>query len=443
MSPVAWTVLAVTLAGWCFWLAAWLLAEAFFAARPGRPRPQAHDAELPGVSVLKPLKGEDAEALENFESFCRQDYPCYQVLFGVSDPDDPMVPHVRELERRHPELDIQLHLLEDSLLEDSAGNPKASLLHQLAAHAEHDLLVTSDSDIRVPADFLRAAATPLLDPAVGLVTFPYRGTRPVTFTARLEALHMTGTFLPYALVGRRVLGMRFALGASLALRRRELERIGGFAAVAPYLADDYQLGLRVARLGLRVHLSRTVVASVLGATSFGDQWSREVRWARTTRVSRPLEYPALLLTHTLPLAVAFVPLDAGRPLAWAVLAVSLALRLAVAWRVTALAGARDILRWLPWLPVRDLLSALVWLMGVLGTEVTWRGRRYRVGSDGRMRHAHPPRRPSGRSFRSASEPAAADHESDRMSDRSKDRSADRSADRNAAHDGAGAEHEAS
>ncbi|MEJ2289322.1 MAG: bacteriohopanetetrol glucosamine biosynthesis glycosyltransferase HpnI [Deinococcales bacterium] len=381
---VDWVVLGLTLAGWCFWLAAWVLAELFFR-QPAEPAP---DTPLPGVSVLKPLKGVDPEALANFESFCRQDYPHFQVLFGVSDPDDPMIPLVERLQQRHPDLDIQLHLLIES-----DGNPKATLLHQLASRASHDVLVTSDSDIRVPPDFLRSAAIPLSDPAVGLVTFPYRGTSPVTFTARLEALHMSGTFLPSALVGRRVLGMRFALGASTALRRRDLERLGGFAAVVPYLADDYQLGMRIARLGLRVRMSRTVVASVLGATSFREQWEREVRWARTTRVSRPLEYPGLLLTHTLPLAVALVPLTGATPLSLAVLGVSLVLRLAVAWRVTALAGGRDILRWLAWLPVRDLLSAAVWLVGLVGNRVTWRGRRYRVGVDGRLMATSGRRRP--------------------------------------------------
>ena len=368
-------VLGLTVAGWCFWVSAWWLAEHFF----GRRTEASRETHLPGVSVLKPLKGVDAEALANFESFCRQDYPCYQVLFGVSDPDDPIIPLVRRLQARHPELDIQLHLLAEN-----EGNPKAVLLHQLAARAGHDVLVTSDSDIRVPPDFLRSAAIPLNDPSVGLVTFPYRGTAPVTFTARLEALHMSGTFLPSALVGRRLLGMRFALGASTALRRRDLERLGGFAAVAPYLADDYQLGSRIAGLGLRVDMSRTVVASVLGATSFREQWEREVRWARTTRVSRPLEYPGLLLTHTLPLALVLVPLTGSSTLSLAVLGISLVLRLAVAWRVTALAGGRDIQRWLAWLPVRDLLSAAVWLVGLVGTRVTWRGRRYRVGVDGRL-----------------------------------------------------------
>ena len=164
----------------------------------------------------------------------------------------------------------------------------------------------------------------------------------------------------------------------------ELESIGGFAAVAPFLADDYQLGRRIARLGLRVHLSRTVVASVLGATGFREQWQREVRWARTTRVSRPLEYPALLITHTLPLALVYVALQGASPASLAVLVVSLGLRLLVAGRVTARAGARDLLRWLPWLPVRDLLSGAVWLVGLAGTGVIWRGRGFRVGVDGRL-----------------------------------------------------------
>jgi len=377
VSGLAATVLlGLTLAGWCFWLAAWVLAERFFARRP------AYEPLVPAppVSVLKPLRGLDAEALANFESYCRQEYPAdYQLLFGVGDPDDPAVGPVRELQARHPERDIQLHVLP----EDS-GNPKAMLLHQLAARARYDVLVASDSDIRVPPEFLGSAVAPLADPRVGLVTFPYRGTAPVTFTARLEALHMTGTFLPSVLVGRRVLGGRFALGASLAVRRRDLERVGGFEAVVPYLADDYQLGLRIARLGLRVHLARTVVASVLGPTSFHDQWEREVRWARSTRVSRPFEYPGLLLTHTLPLAAAYVPLAGATPTAFGVLAFSLVLRLAVAWRVTALAGAAEVLRWRAWLPVRDLLSAAVWLVGAVGTDVSWRGRHYRVRHDGRM-----------------------------------------------------------
>lgn len=378
MELARWVVLALTLAGWCFWLTAWLLAERFFRGRRNGCRHETDEA-LPGVSLLKPLRGVDAEALENFESYCRQDYPRYEILFGVSDPGDRVVEVVRTLQERHPDLDIHLHLLPES-----EGNPKAALLHQLAARARYDVLVTSDSDIRVPPGFLRSAALPLSDPEVGLVTFPYRGTAPVTFTARLEALHMTGTFLPSALVARRVLGMRFALGASLAVRRADLARIGGFAAVAPYLADDYQMGVQIARLGLRVQLSRTVVASVLGPTSFREQWNREVRWARATRVSRPLEYPAMLLTHTLPLAAAYVPLADARPDSLAVLAVSLALRLGVARRVTRLAQADDVVRWLPWLPVRDLLSAAVWLVGAVGTEVTWRGRRFRVRADGRL-----------------------------------------------------------
>lgn len=384
MSAVAATaILALTLAGWCFWITAWLLAERFFAS--GRRLSGGDDA--PGVSVLKPLRGLDAEAMANFESFCLQDYPGeYQLLFGVSDPEDPVVAVVARLQARHPERDIQLHVLPEN-----GGNPKATLLHHLAAEARYDVLITSDSDIRVPRGFLRSAVAPLADAAVGLVTFPYRGTSPVTLTARLEALHMTGTFLPSALVARRVLGMRFALGASLALRRRDLERIGGFAAVAPYLADDYQLGVRIASLGLRVHMADTVVASVLGATSFREQWEREVRWARATRVSRPLEYPALLLTHTLPLALAYVPLAGAGARAWTVLGVSVVLRLGVARRVTALAGAQEVLRWLPWLPVRDLLSAAVWLVGALGNGVTWRGRHFRVHADGRM---IAPRRPA-------------------------------------------------
>jgi ceramide glucosyltransferase len=270
------------------------------------------------------------------------------------------------------------------VVQASGSNRKASILHGLADQARHEVLVVSDSDMRVTPDYLRRVVAPLSDEQIGLVTCPYRGEFPFNLTARLEALYVGSTFLPSVIVARRFLDMRFALGATVALRRSDLARIGGFAAVANYLADDYQLGARVADLGLRVHLSDYVVADVLGATTFRDQWDREVRWARCSRVSRPLEYPGLLLTFSTPLAVTLALITGFATLGWLTLLISVLVRWLVAWQVAGYTGDQVVRQWLVWLPVRDMLSALVWCAGGLGRRVTWRGEEFSLRPNGRM-----------------------------------------------------------
>ncbi|HBY98434.1 MAG TPA: hypothetical protein DEP84_31585 [Chloroflexi bacterium] len=365
------TLIAVS---WIYWLVAWWLVHTFFTAAP-----EPDQDFTPPVSILKPVKGLDVQAYQNFASFCQQDYPDFELLFGVSDPDDPVIAVVERLQRDFPHRSIRL-----SVSPATQVNRKASLLHSLTAKARHEVLVVSDSDMRVTRDYLRRVVAPLADEGVGLVTCPYRGERPVTLTAKLEALYMGVTFLPSVLVARKVLSMRFALGATIAVRRRDLARLGGFAAVAEYLADDYQLGARMARLGRRVHLSNYVVTCVLGATTFREQWDREVRWAQCTRVSRPFEFPGMLLTFSTPLAVILGLLTGFAPLASLSLAISVLLRWLVAWSITGDTANQVVRRWLFWLPVRDMLSALVWCAGAAGRHVVWRGERFRLRSDGRL-----------------------------------------------------------
>jgi ceramide glucosyltransferase len=276
-------------------------------------------------------------------------------------------------------------------------NRKASLLHSLAAQAQHGVLVVNDSDMRVTPDYLRRVVAPLANEEVGLVSCLYRGRKPLTFTARLEALHMGVTFLPSVLVARRFLDMRFAMGATVALRRRDLVRIGGFAAVADYLADDYQLGVQISDLGLRVHLSRYIVDSILGPTTFREQWDREVRWIQCGRVSRPVEYPGMLLTFSTPVALILAVVSGFEPYALAALAGSLIVRWLTSWWVTAVTDNRALRRWLIWLPVRDLLSALVWCAGAVGRTVVWRGETYVLQSGGRLEPLSSPDEP-GRSI---------------------------------------------
>jgi len=376
-------------ASWIYWLVACWMTRCFFrttaaldtaAASADGPLGDGRRTPFtPPVSILKPVRGLDPRAYENFAALCRQEYPEYEILFGVDDPDDPAVHVIRQLERDFPDVPVRL-----VVARAFGANRKASLLHYLAAHARYDVLVMSDSDMRAGADYLGQVVAPLEDEGVGLVTCPYVGDQARSFPAGLEALHMGVTFLPSVVVARQVLTMRFAMGASIAIRRRELERIGGFAVLADYLAEDYQLGARVFDLGLRVHLSDYVLKCILGATTFVEEWRREVRWARCARVSRPREYPGLLLSFSTPLAAVLVLLTEFSSSAVQALAVSLVLRWTVGWLVSGYTGDTESRRWLLWLPVRDVLSALVWLAAGLGRHVIWRGEAYELERDGRM-----------------------------------------------------------
>ncbi len=372
-------LLLLVLVSWLYWLIACWRVRAHF-----RTREEFDLLFLPPVSILKPVRGLDAGAYQNFASFCRQDYPEFELLFGVSDPADPAIPIVERLQR-----DFSEHAIRLVVTQVTEVNRKAGLLHVLATQAGHEVIVVSDSDMRVSPDYLSRVVAPLADKQVGLVTCSYRGEAPLTLTARLEALYLAVTFLPSVLVARKFLDMRFALGATMVLRRGDLARIGSFAAVADYLADDYQLGLRVALLGLRVHLSDYVVPTFLGATTFREQWHREVRWAQCSRVSRPLEYPGLLITFSTPLALALALVTGFAPIAWLSLIISLLLRWMVAWLVTGYIGDQTLRRWLIWLPVRDLLSALIWCAGAMGRRVVWRGEKFLLATDGRL-EAVPP-----------------------------------------------------
>jgi ceramide glucosyltransferase len=368
---------AITAASWAYWLLAWWavrrLLRAETAIRPG--------SCAPPVSILKPVKGLDPELRDNLASFCTQDYPAYEVIVGVAAANDPAIPVLQDLARAFPRVPVRIVVAPGG----PGANRKATLLHALAAEARYGLLVASDSDMRVEPDFVRRVVAPLADTGAGLVSCAYRGEAAATFTARLEALYMGTTFLPSAVVAREVLGLPFALGAAVALRREVLERLGGWSAVADYLADDYQLGARVAALGLGVRLSDVVAASVLGRTTFREQWQREVRWARTARVSRPLGYAGWFATFSTPLAAAALVASGLAPAGWAMLACSLAVRWAVGWLVAGETGDAVARRWLVLLPLRDVLTAVVWVVGLTGRVVVWRGERFEVERDGRLR----------------------------------------------------------
>jgi ceramide glucosyltransferase len=256
---------------------------------------------------------------------------------------------------------------------------KAGVLAELSRHARHPVLLVNDSDIRVGPGYLRAVTAPLDDPAVGLVTCLYRATGTSAAT-RAEALGIATEFAPSVIVARLIGVAEFALGATMAFRAQDLRAIGGFEAVAGYLADDYQLGRRINALGRRIEFAPAVVETALGDGSWSDVWRRQVRWSRTIRVSRTSGYYGYIVTHaTLWALVAFA---AGQ---WAAGAAALAIRMAAGVAAGAgVLGDRRVLRdsWL--MPFRDLFGFAVWVAGLFGEEVEWRGQRLRLRRDGRI-----------------------------------------------------------
>lgn len=330
---------------------------------------------FPPVSILKPLKGTDPEMYESFRSQCLQDYPEYEIIFGVSEPDDPAVELVERLQTEFPQRAIKLIVCHENL----GANTKVSNLVQMLREARYEHLIVSDSDIRVPADYLRRVLAPLSDPKVGLVTCLYRGVASSSLGSRLESLAISTDFCPGVLVARQIEGVRFGLGATMAFRRRDLQAIGGFEAIVDYLADDYQLGRCISALGLRVEIPDIVVETFLPCYTLREFFNHQLRWARTIRDSRFSGYVGMGITYGLPWAILTLLLARGAVWAWTLLTLAAVMRIAVAVSVgRGVLQDRQGARWIFLLPLRDVVAVIVWLVSFAGHSVIWRGERFRL-----------------------------------------------------------------
>jgi ceramide glucosyltransferase len=344
-----------------------------------QPLPSPDSSESSGISVLKPVKGLEVETRECLASFLTQDYQAYQVLFGVADPTDPVVPLLEELRQKAPPGRLEVIFCPETL----GHNPKVSILRQLEPRARYDLLVVADGDVKVGADFLSRMAAALREPGVDLVSCPYRAGRSHSFGSWLEALTISADFIPSVAVAHYVEGIRFALGAAMAFTRSALERIGGFASLADYLADDYHLGWQIHQAGCQVKLIPYVVETVNPRLSLRDYLAHQLRWARTYRVCRPKGYFAYGITHVLVFSLALGLASGLAPWALGLVAATLALRFGLAWfsEVICLRG-NVTLPALLLLPVKDLLAFFLWLSSFLGNEVVWKGRRFHLTRQG-------------------------------------------------------------
>jgi ceramide glucosyltransferase len=331
-------------------------------------------AALPGVSVLKPVHGWDDHLAHAIATHAAQRYPEFELLLGVRDTDTRALEEIRQAQRTFPACDIRIVPVATVM-----PNGKVGSLHDLAEAARHPILVINDADICVQPDYLERVTQPLQDVRTGLVTALYRATAQST-PARFEALGVATEFAPSVLVARLLGVAEFALGSTMAVRAADLQRIGGFRSIGDFLADDYQLGVHITRLGLHVVFADTIVETTLGSGTWSDVWSHQVRWSRTIRVSRPSGYYGYVVTQAT--FWACVALAGGY---WQIAAAVLAIRLA-AGIVAAGAVLQDrasLSRW--WLiPVRDLFGFAVWLAAASGRTVEWRGQHLTLTPDGRI-----------------------------------------------------------
>ena len=369
---LAWGLIATSLAGCLF-----LGFSVWAVRRLQRPRPR-RAAATGAVTVLKPLCGEDPDLAANLRSFCLQDYPRFQVVFGVREADDPAVPVVRRLIAEMPTADLTLVI--DGRLR--GRNLKVANLQNMLPEARHDLLVIADSDMRVGRHYLAEMCAPLADPTVGLVTCLYRGVPVGGLWSRLACLHVNHGFLPQAALADALGAGAGCFGASIGLRRETLERIGGFGAIADDLADDYALGAAVRRLGLRIELSSLLVDNVIVEPSLGALFRHELRWARTIRSVAPLGFLASIVTQPVVTAVLAVALGALPLAAPAMLILALLCR-AVSVRLID-RSLRLPASPLALLPLRDVLSFAVFVASFFARRVEWRDRTFQVGPNGRL-----------------------------------------------------------
>jgi ceramide glucosyltransferase len=341
--------------------------------------------ELPPVTILKSLHGREARLEENLESFFRQDYPNFEIVFGVRNYEDQALGAVDKLQAKYPQVPTRIVISG----EPSWPNAKVYSLSKMMASSAGEFLVISDSDVLAGPDFLRNVIPPLLDPKVGLVTCLYQGIPARGFWSQLDALGMSIEMPSGVLVARMVDGMKFALGAAMAVRRDAVEAIGGIRETAYFYSDDFVLGNRIAGAGYEVVLSHYKVGHVLTSRALRRTLGDQLRWMKSTRFSRPLGHVGSGLTYAVPFGLLALLLGLGNghraPTGFALLLMAwlnrMLLALVVGWAI--MRDRRPL--WLCWLyPLRDLMGFGVWAASFFGKTFFWRGETYQFGNGGRI-----------------------------------------------------------
>jgi ceramide glucosyltransferase len=349
------------------------------ALRRARTARRARGRRVPPTTILKPLCGAELGLYERLRSFCEQRCSALQIICGVQDASDPALGVVRRLQREFPQLDLQVA----ACSAQHGTSAKVSNLLNMMPLARHEYLVIADSDVSVPPDYLERVIAPLLDETVGIVTCPYHGRPQPGMWSLLGSLFINEWFMPSVRVASMFGSRAFAFGATIALRRETLARIGGFAAIADQLPDDYRLGELTRGRGLRTVLSEVEVETGVCEATLRDLVRHELRWLRTIRTVQPCGYTLAGITFSLPAALVAAVLARGEVLTLALLAVTVAARLMIDSPPRKPYSALVQL-WL--VALNDLLAFALWCWGFTARQVHWRNVRYWVDRDGT---AHP------------------------------------------------------
>jgi len=376
VAPFVWPCLAPILGGAVFQaLCVWAMLR--FRRRPAPQRPEA----WPAVSVLKPVHGLEKNLRENLRTACLQDYPNFQVVFSVQRRDDPAISLLREIEAEFGRNRVTVVVEERNV----GANEKINNLVGALPHARHDVLVLSDSDMRLESGYLKAIVAPLLDPEVGFVCTLYRAAEAGTWFEKLELLSLNAEFIPSLVFAYETGASDFCLGATTALRRETLEKVGSFEALASHFVEDYELGRRIAKLGLRSALVPFIAETMVDLKTPRDWWNHQVYWDQNTRSARPLAFLSTILVRPAPFVLLFAALRGGDAIGLGVLAASVAWRLVTSAAVLGRGlGDREGLRALYLLPLRDLLGFVSWLAALVQRRTRWRGETLTLDADGRL-----------------------------------------------------------
>jgi ceramide glucosyltransferase len=365
-------LLLLALASFAYYVVATVAALRFFRRRDAA---SVSSDFTPPISILKPIYGLDRETYENYASFCAQDYPDYEILFCVSDDQDPAIPMIQQLARDFPQRRIHL-LIGSELL---GVSDKVNKLCRMAREAQHEILAVSDSDVRVEPEYLRAIAAPFRDPAVGAVTCLYRGLTDGSLAANLEAIGNSTDFAAGVLVAWLFAPVNFTLGATMATTKKCLAEIGGFESLVDHFSDDYELGNRIAARGHRVELITFPVSIVYPHQTLADAFRHQLRWNVSIRFSRPAGHLGLIFTQALPLGLLAAIFAPSAACAISLLLGYLLLRGISAW-VVGVYGMRDagVRRHPELLPLRDAFAFIVWVASFFPQRIRWRGREFYV-----------------------------------------------------------------
>jgi ceramide glucosyltransferase len=356
-----------------------LLAVARFRPRPRGVAPSG--VTWPPVTILKPVFGLEKNLRANLESACRQDYPEFQVVFSVQDPQDPALPLLKDLQEEFGPARLTVAIEQRR----AGANGKINNMLGGLAHARYDTLVISDSDVGLRPDYLKTIVGPLADPTVGCACTLYKAVGGDAWFEKLELLTLNADFLPNLVFAYVTGASRFCLGASIALHRSTLRAIGGLEGLADYLVEDYEMGRRIALTGQRVALVPYCVDTVVDLKTPSEWWRHQVYWDQNTKAAKPVGFLFTILTRSIPFALLFALIRLADPLGLAILGGAVGIRLASAGIMMGWGFSdREGLRSLALLPLRDLAGVATWLLAFTKRTTIWRGSEFILTRDGRM-----------------------------------------------------------